>query len=304
MDTTASPGQIHSAIVAIMASGPSVAKSKTNTQQNYRFRGIDDLYLEMQPLMAKHGVHVTPHRVVEDSLFERPYQKKVDGRDVTGTIIHVRTRIEFRFWHCDGSYVSVETTGEAMDHGGDKASNKAMSAAMKYALVMTFSIPTDEPIDTEHESPDAGSARPAASSKPGRPQRPPPGPPQTPPQINDPPAPKVDSGPKGTSAHGASTSTMAPAPAADEVVPVYTQAANSKVWAQTAWAPKLAATTQARIKILGKELAIDEKSWREKLFQFYGKTSSSQLSVAEAVDWIGVLESRKRGRASAPPAST
>lgn len=304
METTpASPGQIHSAIVAIMAEGPSVAKSKTNTQQNYRFRGIDDLYLEMQPLMAKHGVHVTPHHVVEDSLFERPYQKQVNGRDTTGTIIHVRTRIEFRFYHRDGSHVCCETVGEGMDHGGDKASNKAMSAAMKYALVLVFSIPTDDPIDSEHESPDAGSSRPPASSKPSRPQRPPPGPPQTPPQINDPPAAKVLAldklAPMTTTGAG-----MAAPPPVEEVVPVYTQTPPSKLWAQSGWAPKLPGNAQARIKILQGELKIDDKTWREKLFSFYGKTSSSQLSAVEAEDWIATLDARKRMHGASAPAAT
>ncbi len=39
---------------------------------------------------------------------------------------------------------------EGMD-SGDKASNKAMSAAHKYALLQVFCIPTEEPKDSENE---------------------------------------------------------------------------------------------------------------------------------------------------------
>ena len=34
---------------------------------------------------------------------------------------------------------------------GDKAANKAMSAAHKYALLQVFCIPTEEPKDSENE---------------------------------------------------------------------------------------------------------------------------------------------------------
>jgi hypothetical protein len=53
----------------------------------------------------------------------------------------------------DGSKHTVVTVGEAMD-SGDKASNKAMSAAYKYAAFQTFCIPTEGDNDadsTTHE---------------------------------------------------------------------------------------------------------------------------------------------------------
>ena len=42
----------------------------------------------------------------------------------------------------DGSKHTVKTYGEAMD-SGDKATNKAMSAAYKYAAFQAFAIPTE-----------------------------------------------------------------------------------------------------------------------------------------------------------------
>jgi hypothetical protein len=140
---------IHAAIAAIMGEIRSIPKTRQNTSQNYKFRGIADFYLVCQPLMAKHGVHVTPAVVHSDEVHERPTKSG-------GTQFHVRMRIEFRFYASDGSWVPCVTTGEAMD-SGDKASNKAMSAAMKYALIQTFCIPEDDPeIDTEAHTPEVG----------------------------------------------------------------------------------------------------------------------------------------------------
>jgi hypothetical protein len=53
----------------------------------------------------------------------------------------------------DGSKHTVSTFGEAMD-SGDKATNKAMSAAYKYAAFQAFAIPTEgdnDPDNSTHE---------------------------------------------------------------------------------------------------------------------------------------------------------
>jgi hypothetical protein len=266
LGTDADAGQIHAAIIAIMAEGPTVAKNRTNTQQNYQFRGIDDVYETLQPLLAKHQVHVIPYRVVEDSMYERQSSKG-------GTIIHVRQRIEFRFYASDGSFVACETTGEAMDFGGDKSSNKAMSAAMKYALVQTFCLPTGERIDTEHDSPSAGPAAPPTSRSRSRAQRPPTGEREAPPE-------------------------------APETVVIYGKAPGSNLWQQIGSGPRLTGRQQARIKILQQELGIEDGPWREQLFARYGKVSSADLSEEEATDWATKLDAaraRRRSKDEQPP---
>ena len=45
----------------------------------------------------------------------------------------------------------MKTFGEAMD-SGDKATNKAMSAAYKYAALQAFAIPTEGDNDTENHT--------------------------------------------------------------------------------------------------------------------------------------------------------
>jgi hypothetical protein len=51
-------------------------------------------------------------------------------------------RVAFHFYGPAGDHVTAVTMGEASDVA-DKASNKAMSAALKYALIHTFMIPVD-----------------------------------------------------------------------------------------------------------------------------------------------------------------
>ena len=48
----------------------------------------------------------------------------------------------------DGSKHTIRTFGEAMD-SGDKATNKAMSAAFKYAAFQAFCIPTEGDNDAD-----------------------------------------------------------------------------------------------------------------------------------------------------------
>lgn len=136
---------IHAAIAAIMAEVGGVEKSRKNAAQGYNFRGIADVYLACQLVMAKHGVHVLPHEVLSDEVCER--ETKTGGRT-----FHIRQKIRFRAYASDGSYVVLETTGEAMDTG-DKATNKCMSAAMKYCLIQLFALPEQDPnVDTETQT--------------------------------------------------------------------------------------------------------------------------------------------------------
>lgn len=138
---TSNAGEIYKAIPKIMGQIGPIAKTRKNSQQNYSFRGIDDLYNAIQQPMQSAGVFVAPE-VVSTQREERTTKS---GTNLFYTILTVR----FRFFAGDGSSIEVVTVGEAMD-SGDKSSNKAMSAAMKYALLQVFCIPTEEDNDTEN----------------------------------------------------------------------------------------------------------------------------------------------------------
>lgn len=132
---------IHSLIPKIMSEVGSI--EKTRVAQNYRFRGIDDVYRALQGPLSKYGVYFVPE-VIESSREEK-------ASKAGGIITVVILKIRFTFFAPDGSYVSAITIGEAMD-SSDKASNKAMSAALKYCLFQVFCIPTEEEKDSEYQN--------------------------------------------------------------------------------------------------------------------------------------------------------
>ena len=135
---------IHEAIAEIMKDIPAISKDKKNTQgQGYNYRGIDDVMNALQPLLAKHKLFVVPE-VLEQQREERQNSK---GNNLIYSIV----RVKYTFYAVDGSNVSAVVIGEAFD-SGDKATNKAMSAAFKYAMFQTFCIPTEEMIDSETET--------------------------------------------------------------------------------------------------------------------------------------------------------
>lgn len=118
-----------------------IAKANRNSQQGYNFRGIDDVYAALSPLLAKHGLCVIP-RVIERTMLEKTTSKG-------NPLFYVTVHAEFDFVSSeDGTKHTAATYGEAMD-SGDKATNKAMSAAYKYAAFMTFAIPTEGDNDAD-----------------------------------------------------------------------------------------------------------------------------------------------------------
>lgn len=118
-----------------------ISKDRKNQQQGYNFRGIDDIYNVMSPLLAEHGLCILP-RVLSRSCEERTNAKGT-------SLFYVTVEAEFDFVSAeDGSKHTVKTFGEAMD-SGDKATNKAMSAAYKYAAFQAFAIPTEGDNDAD-----------------------------------------------------------------------------------------------------------------------------------------------------------
>ena len=135
---------IYEAIADIMKEGYAIAKAKQNTQQHFSYRGIDDVMNTFQPLMAARGIFVVPE--VLDATREERQTKQ--GSNLIYSILRMR----YTFYAIDGSSVSAVVIGEGMD-SGDKASNKAMAVAMKYALFQVFCIPTEEMPDPDAEAP-------------------------------------------------------------------------------------------------------------------------------------------------------
>ena len=148
---------IYKKIIEVMADINAIGKDRRNQQQGFQFRGIDDVMNELHSSLAKCGVFVLPN-VLEET---RTTGKTARG----GDMFYTRLKIKFGFYAEDGSHVDAVVIGEAMDTG-DKASNKALSIGLKYAMLQVFCIPTEDEKD-----PDAVSPQPAAGTMQQQPQQ-------------------------------------------------------------------------------------------------------------------------------------
>ena len=135
-----------------------IAKNKKNTQQGFMFRGIDDVYNALAPILSEFGLVVLP-RVLKRIETEREAKSG-------GALFNVVVEVEFDFVAAeDGSRHVVKTFGEAMD-SADKATNKAMSAAYKYAAMQAFCIPTSGDNDADATSYEVAPKRQAPANQP------------------------------------------------------------------------------------------------------------------------------------------
>lgn len=134
---------IHKAMCAAMTDITAITKDRTNTQQGFKFRGIDDVYNELHSILAKHQIFTLPE-VMEDRTEERTTKSG-------SALIYRILKIKYTFYHSDGSSVSTVVIGEGMD-SGDKASNKAMAIGHKYSLFQAFLIPTEEDKDPDAQT--------------------------------------------------------------------------------------------------------------------------------------------------------
>ena len=131
-----------------------IGKNQKNQAQGFKFRGIDDFVNALYPALTKHGVFMTPR--VSSYTQEIKEVERSSGKK--GVDKHVALMVEYDFFAEDGSKVTVgPIAAEGLD-SGDKATNKALSAALKYALIQTFSIPTVDMVDGDSDSPEMGKA--------------------------------------------------------------------------------------------------------------------------------------------------
>lgn len=128
--------KVYAAIAQVMAdlSAHGISKENTNSQQGYKFRGIDDIYNALARHLSNANLCILP-RVIRREVTERQTRNGA-------ALFYVTCDVEFDFVSAeDGSKHTVAVVGEAMD-SADKATNKAMSAAYKYCCLQTFCIPT------------------------------------------------------------------------------------------------------------------------------------------------------------------
>ena len=145
MAETAKKMSIYEAISRCMEEIGAVGKDAVNKQQGFKYRGIDAVMNAINPALVKNHVFIVPE-VLDQQRQERTTNKGA-------VLIYSICRIKYTFYAEDGSFIEAVTVGEGMD-SGDKATNKAMAIAFKYACFQVFCIPTEEMKDPDEETPD------------------------------------------------------------------------------------------------------------------------------------------------------
>ena len=139
--------EVYKAIAAIQGelAKEGISKDRKNQQQGFAYRGIDDVYASLSPLMAEHKLCILP-RVVSRDASERTSAKG-------GVLFYTAVTVDFDIVSAiDGSKHTVTAVGEAFD-SGDKSIGKAQSYAYKAMAFMLFAIP----VEGQDNDPDAHS---------------------------------------------------------------------------------------------------------------------------------------------------
>ena len=148
--------QIYGLIGKAMKMVGAIGKDSVNEQQKYRFRGIDAVYNTLNPVMAELGLFICPE-ILDHRREERENVTTYNNQTKKTVLKYSILTIKYTMYAPDGSNISCVVVGEEMD-SGDKASNKAMSVAMKYAMFQLFMIPTEELVDPDRETYEVTSA--------------------------------------------------------------------------------------------------------------------------------------------------
>jgi hypothetical protein len=115
-----------------------VGKNSTNTQQNFKYRGVDAVVNAVAEALDKYGVIPVP------ILDRYDYDGNVEVGKNRSLMGHVKVEVTYRFYGPAGDYFDAKVPGEAMD-SGDKATAKAMSVAYRIVLLQTLNLPTGDP---------------------------------------------------------------------------------------------------------------------------------------------------------------
>lgn len=157
---TATP-TIAQALSRAMREVRGVDKGQRNQQQNFCFRGIDDVLNALGPALRNHGIVPAPQILHSDvQVDQNPNGKRQRWAVLT---------VQYTFHGPAGDSLATVVLGEAMDYG-DKVVSKAMSVAYRTALIQTFALPTEE-ADPDSYVYDINGEDPAPAQQPHRQQQ-------------------------------------------------------------------------------------------------------------------------------------
>jgi hypothetical protein len=132
---------VYQAMIEVMRdiAAEGISKDRRNRDQGFNFRGVEDVLNTLSPLLVKHNLLILPQF---DTIDIRNHESAKGGY-LSDVFVKARFDIVSAI---DGSTHTVNTFGQGMD-SADKATNKAMSGAFKYACFFGFCVPTEGVLD-------------------------------------------------------------------------------------------------------------------------------------------------------------
>lgn len=127
------------ALVEVMKKLTGIAKSGVNEHQHYKFRGIDQVMSALHDPLCEQRVLMLPD-------YEVISEEDRETTNAAGELKYSRfvtVQATYTFVGPAGDALTVRTVGSASDTA-DKATNKAMAAALKYAVLQTFMVPVGD----------------------------------------------------------------------------------------------------------------------------------------------------------------
>ena len=152
-DMTTDNKKIYQAMAKVLSQVGAISKSKDadmGPAGKYKFRGIDDMYNALHTHFAENGIFIIPE-VTNTEMTVQEKTKVWNGKETKTLQYSCLVTMRFHFVCDDGSSIVATGVGHALDTS-DKATNKAQSSALKYCLMQTFLIPTEESKDVEDEN--------------------------------------------------------------------------------------------------------------------------------------------------------
>lgn len=153
---------IYQKLAAITGDIGIVDKGGNNTEQKYKFIEYEAIAGKLRALFAQYGVVIVPQvKSQERAEITSKYGSKG---------VHTLAKMTFDVVNADkpDDRFTVEWESEAADFG-DKATNKAVTAAVKYYLMRQFNISSKGDEDADAASPEiagSGNAAPAPAAAP------------------------------------------------------------------------------------------------------------------------------------------
>jgi len=137
---------IHQLLVEARRMIGAIGKNARNSEQNYNYRGVDDVVNAAAPVFNRLGI-LGPMPIASSA----GYRDVRTSRDKPAR--EVTVQVTYRFTGLPlGDHLDIVVPGESMDMG-DKGTPKAMSVALRIALLQALLIPTED----LHPDPDSQS---------------------------------------------------------------------------------------------------------------------------------------------------